>query len=63
MTSEWTRYSIRTSDFNKPTSSYPNQGWPLVKDSVNTFSIFVANSGDIWLDDIRFHGVTKADLR
>lgn len=59
--STWRRYAIRPTDFNAPTASA--RGWNAIKDSVNTLSFFFYEGGEVWIDDVRFHGMTHSDIR
>lgn len=56
----WRRLAIRPSDFNAPTASA--RGWEAIKDSVNTLSFFFHDGGEMWIDDIRLHGLTASDI-
>lgn len=56
----WRQFSIRPSDFEAPASAV--RGWQAIKDSVNTLSLFVNDGGDLWIDDIRFLGLTESDI-
>lgn len=56
----WRRIAIRPSDFNAPTASA--RGWGAIEDSVNTLSFFFHDGGEMWIDDIRFHGLTATDI-
>lgn len=58
--SAWKRYAIRPVDFNPPAATA--RGWDAIKDSVNTLSFFFHDGGEMWIDDIRFHGLTSSDI-
>lgn len=58
--SSWRRYAIKPTDFNAPTASA--RGWNAIKDSVNTLSFFFHEGGEMWIDDIRLHGLTGSDI-
>ena len=58
--STWRRYAIKPTDFNSPTASA--RGWNAIKDSVNTLSFFFYEGGEMWIDDIRLHGLTSSDI-
>ncbi len=61
--STWTRYSIRPVDLDPPSSVGNIVGWEGVRDSVTHLTFIADNGSDIWLDDIRLHGVNRDDLR
>lgn len=56
----WRRIAIRPSDFNAPTAAA--RGWRAIEDSVNTLSFFFHDGGEMWIDDIRLHGLTASDI-
>lgn len=62
--SSWTRKAIRPVDFDTTISVLENSyGWTTIRDSVTDLSFIVENGTDLWLDDIRFFGVNRDDLR
>lgn len=56
----WKRYRVRPSDFEIPT--FYSQGWQAVKDRINTITIFGQDGSDFWIDDIRLHGLSPAEI-
>jgi len=56
----WRRFAIRPTDFNAPSAGA--RGWNAIKDSVNTLTFFFYDGGEMWIDDIRFHGLAKSDI-
>lgn len=58
--STWRRYAIKPTDFNAPTAAA--RGWNAIKDSVTTLSFFFYEGGEMWIDDIRLHGLTTSDI-
>lgn len=58
---EWVRYSVKPSDF-LPMELY-SYGWEIVKDQVNTITFFAQNGTDLWIDDVRLHGISPAEVR
>lgn len=58
--STWRRFAFRPDDFNSPSSAA--RGWQAIKDSVNTLSFFYYDGGEIWIDDIRLHGLVPSDI-
>lgn len=61
--STWRRFSIRPSDLDSASGNGGNVGWAGVRDSVTHLSFFTAQGSEIWIDDIRLHGIDRADLR
>lgn len=59
----WTRLCIRPQDFDAPSSVGNNLGWTVVRDSITNFTLLVAGGKDLWVDDIRFHGMEWDDFR
>lgn len=59
----WVRYRIRPVDLDTPSVVSNNVGWEGVRDSVTHLTFIAANGSEIWLDDIRMHGVDRNDLR
>ncbi|HXP91703.1 MAG TPA: DUF2341 domain-containing protein [Fibrobacteria bacterium] len=60
MDTAWTRYAIKPSQFDAPGSTF---GWrPGVSDSVTTFSVFGQDGTDLWIDDIRFNGLSPSEI-
>lgn len=62
MDSNWTRRSVRPQDLDPPGAG-GNIGWSGVRDSVTDIVFFVSQGSDIWLDDIRLHGLSRDDLK
>lgn len=61
--SNWKRVSFRPSDFG-PTSTRPKSvAWNRVRDSVNYITILIEGGSEMWIDDIRIHGINRFDLR
>lgn len=56
----WRRFSIRPSEFDQP-APYA-RGWEAVKDSVNALSLFLHGGGEMWIDDIRLHGLAPSEI-
>ena len=57
----WTRYTVRPAEF-EPWSSF-SYGWDIVKSQVNTITFFGQNGTDLWVDDVRLHGLSPAELQ
>lgn len=59
----WTRVCVRPAlDFMPGDSSGGNIGWESVMDSITNLSFFGTNGQELWLDDIRLHGINIDDL-
>jgi len=61
--SNWTRIALAPSGFDSANGAGGNIGWNAVRDSVTDLVFFVSQGSDLWLDDIRIHGVDRDDLR
>jgi len=63
--SNWTRISIRPQDLEPAAINGEdgNLGWNAVRDSVTNLSYFVSDGSTLWLDDIRFYGIDRDDLK
>lgn len=60
---DWTRIAIRPQDFSPSDSIGGNYGWEAVKDYITTFTVFMNDGTTFWVDDIRFYGVNRDDLK
>jgi len=58
--STWREFSVRPSDFEAPTTAA--RGWKAIRDSVTTLTLFLNDGGELWIDDIRLHGLTESDI-
>lgn len=70
MTTAWTHYSIKPSDFEAKTPRTSGAGgiqgtigWDGVKDSVTSFSVFGQDGTDFWIDSVVFHGMSPSEFR
>lgn len=59
----WRRVAIRPSDFDPPDGRSGNVGWSALRDSLNYVSVLLQEGSEVWIDDLRFHGILEADLR
>ena len=59
----WQRFSIAPSDFDKADGVAGNLGWSGVSDSINYLTFLVEGGTEVWIDDLRLHGVLPDDLR
>ena len=62
LTASWQRYTVRPGDFVAPTPASGNVGWLGIRDSVTTLTLFGALGKELWIDDIRIHGVDRDDM-
>lgn len=60
---DWKRIAIRPSDLDAADGRDGNVGWAAVRDSVNYVTFLVEGGSELWLDDVRLHGVVPGDLR
>lgn len=61
--SSWRRISLSPADFDPADGVSGNVGWTSLRDSINYFSVLLEGGSEIWIDDLRFHGILDADLR
>lgn len=63
--SDWKSYTVYPSQFDPTytTAGGLTAGWGAVKDSVNTFTVFGQGGSDLWIDDVRFHGLSPAEVQ
>lgn len=60
----WRRFCIRPSDFLPPgASEQSNRGWVAVRDSVTHLTFILSGGTRFFLDNIRFFGIDKDDLK
>lgn len=59
----WQRISLRPADLDPADGVDGNEGWMAVRDSINYLTFLIEGGTDLWLDDIRFHGIAPDDLR
>jgi len=60
--STWKRFRIRPSDFDSADGNGGNVGWQRVRDSLTHLTFIVTGGGELWIDDIRIHGIDREDL-
>lgn len=63
LASSWQRIVVRPSDFTQPDGIAGNVGWNNIRDSINYLSLVIEGGTEMWVDDIRFHGVIRQDLQ
>lgn len=59
----WRRWSIKPSDFDATDGLTGNVGWMALRDSINYLTVLLQNGSELWIDDIRLHGIELDDLR
>lgn len=59
----WVRYAIRPQDLDTADGIGGNAGWNAVRDSVTHVTFIVNRGTDLWLDDVRLHGIDLDDVR
>lgn len=57
--STWKRFSFTPSDFVEGDGEYGNKGWDFVKARVTTFTIWIVDESEIWIDDVILYGVNR----
>lgn len=57
----WKRYRVVPSDFDALDSL--NMGWETVRGTVTTFTVFGMTGTQLWVDDIRLHGISAWELQ
>lgn len=61
--SAWRRVRVRPVDFDTTIDASGNIGWSRIRDSVTNLTFMISGSGELWIDDIRIHGIDRDDLR
>lgn len=61
--STWKRVRIRPIDFETTIDASGNIGWTAIRDSVTHLTFLVGGTGELWIDDVRLHGVDRDDFR
>lgn len=59
----WRRWSIKPSEFDAADGLSGNVGWSALQDSINYLTVLLQNGSELWIDDIRLHGIELDDLR
>ncbi|WP_405328330.1 carboxypeptidase regulatory-like domain-containing protein [Fibrobacter sp.] len=57
--STWKRFSFTPSDFVEGDGEYGNKGWDFVKARVTTFTIWIVDDSEMWIDDVILYGVNR----
>lgn len=62
--SSWKSVTIKPGDFLPADSTRPAVvGWEAARDSINTLSFLMSGGTQVWMDNIRFHGLNQDDFR
>ena len=59
----WREIRLAPTDFDPPDGKFGNIGWTGVRDSLNYITFQIQGGAEMWIDDIRVHGINRADLR
>jgi len=59
----WTRHVVKPSQFDPASVTGKTNGWMAVRDSITLLTVFGYDGSDLWIDDIRLHGLSPADIR
>ena len=59
----WTKHVVTPSQFDPASVVAKTKGWMAVRDSVDILSIFAHDGTDLWIDDIRFYGLSPSEIR
>ncbi len=57
--SNWKRISFTPDDFVPGDGEFGNMGWDFVKARVTTFSIWIVDDSEMWIDDVILYGVNR----
>jgi len=61
--STWRRVRVRPADLDTTIDASGNIGWLKIRDSVTNLTFMISGNGELWIDDIRIHGIDRDDLR
>lgn len=59
----WRRVRVRPEDLDTADGIGGNIGWANVRDSVTNLTFLVMGGSEVWIDDVRLHGIDRDDLR
>lgn len=62
LTSGWNRIALAPTAFESADGLEGNVGWQAIRDSINYLTLLLENGSDVWIDDIRLHGIVTDDL-
>jgi len=57
--SSWKRFCFTPKDFVEGDGEYGNMGWEFVKARVTTFTIWIVDDSEMWIDDVILYGVNR----
>lgn len=58
---KWERIVVRPQDFEQDSIGY--HGWDVTRNRITHFTVFAFNGSDLWVDDVKFYGINRDDLR
>ena len=59
--SSWQRLVLRPEDFTYKLRDY--HGWDITRNKITSFTVFMYNGSNLWLDNVRIYGVNRDDLK
>lgn len=59
----WRRIRVAPGDFLPPDNVGGNVGWLRIRDSITHLTFLVEGGSQLWIDDVRLHGIDADDLR
>lgn len=57
--SNWKRFCFTQKDFVEGDGEFGNMGWDFVKPRVTTFTIWIVDDSEMWIDDVILYGVNR----
>ena len=57
--SNWKRFCFTQMDFVEGDGEFGNMGWDFVKPRVTTFTIWIVDESEMWIDDVILYGVNR----
>lgn len=62
LTPAWTRLRLRPQDLDTASAVGNNIGWEGVRHAVTNLTFLVDGGSELWIDDVRLHGIDRKDL-
>ncbi|HNY32625.1 MAG TPA: hypothetical protein PKO15_17200 [Fibrobacteria bacterium] len=59
----WKRIRVRPQDFDPADGVGGNIGWTRMRDSITHLTFLMEGGKELWIDDVRLHGIVLDDLR
>ncbi|QQS06893.1 MAG: hypothetical protein IPK50_08345 [Fibrobacterota bacterium] len=59
----WKRIRVKPQEFLPPDNVGGNIGWLRIRDSITHLTFLVEGGSQLWIDDVRLHGIDANDLR